>query len=223
MSLEKALGYLEKAGYREHVIQLGESTATVAMAAEALGVEPGRIAKTMSFLQGDKAVLIITEGTAKIDNRKYKDTFHVKAKMIPFEEVENIIGHAPGGVCPFGINAGIDVYLDESLKQFNIVYPAAGNDHSAVKLSWKTRHGLRAGLMCARRRKMFNREDNTYNEIREKSLFQWLDEMEKHEDIAVRGGVKLTREYIQHLKDENKRLEEQNKLKNEYLKKVVGR
>ena len=103
MSLEKALGYLEKAGYREHVIQLGESTATVAMAAEALGVEPGRIAKTMSFLQGDKAVLIITEGTAKIDNRKYKDTFHVKAKMIPFEEVENIIGHAPGGVCPFGV------------------------------------------------------------------------------------------------------------------------
>lgn len=70
---------------------------------------------------------------------------------------------------------------------------------------------------------MFNREDNTYNEIREKSLFQWLDEMEKHEDIAVRGGVKLIREYIQHLKDENKRLEEQNKLKNEYLKKVVGR
>lgn len=70
---------------------------------------------------------------------------------------------------------------------------------------------------------MFNREDNTYNEIREKSLFQWLDEMVKHEDIAVRGGVKLTREYIQHLKDENKRLEEQNKLKNEYLKKVVGR
>ena len=126
MSLEKALGYLEKAGYREHVIQLGESTATVAMAAEALGVEPGRIAKTMSFLQGDKAVLIITEGTAKIDNRKYKDTFH---------EVENIIGHAPGGVCPFGINAGIDVYLDESLKQFNIVYPAAGDDHSAVKLT----------------------------------------------------------------------------------------
>ena len=70
---------------------------------------------------------------------------------------------------------------------------------------------------------MFNREDNTYNEIREKSLFQWLDEMEKHDDIAFRGGVKLTREYIQHLKDENKRLEEQNKLKNEYLKKVVGR
>ena len=217
MSLEKALGYLEKAGYREHVIQLGESTATVAMAAEALGVEPGRIAKTMSFLQGDKAVLIITEGTAKIDNRKYKDTFHVKAKMIPFEEVENIIGHAPGGVCPFGINAGIDVYLDESLKQFNIVYPAAGNDHSAVKLTI-------AELEDASRAKGWvDVCKEAENEIREKSLFQWLDEMEKHEDIAVRGGVKLTREYIQHLKDENKRLEEQNKLKNEYLKKVVGR
>ena len=135
MSLEKALGYLEKAGYREHVIQLGESTATVAMAAEALGVEPGRIAKTMSFLQGDKAVLIITEGTAKIDNRKYKDTFHVKAKMIPFDEVEQYIGHAPGGVCPFGINEGVDVYLDESLRQFDTVYPAAGNDHSAVRLA----------------------------------------------------------------------------------------
>ena len=135
MSLEKALRYLEKAGYREHVIQLGESTATVAMAAEALGVEPGRIAKTMSFLQGDKAVLIITEGTAKIDNRKYKDTFHVKAKMIPFDEVEQYIGHAPGGVCPFGIKDGIKVYLDESLKRFETVYPAAGNDHSAVRLT----------------------------------------------------------------------------------------
>ena len=135
MSLEEALGFLATGGYGVQVLKLGESTATVAMAAEALGVHPLRIAKTMSFLQGDKAVLIITEGTAKIDNRKYKDTFHVKAKMIPFEEVENIIGHAPGGVCPFGINEGIDIYLDESLKQFDVVYPAAGDDHSAVKLT----------------------------------------------------------------------------------------
>ena len=93
------------------------------------------IAKTMSFLQGDAPVLILTEGTAKIDNHKYKETFHVKAKMIPFDEVEEKIGHAPGGVCPFGINDGITVYLDESLKQFTTVYPAAGNDHSAVKLT----------------------------------------------------------------------------------------
>ena len=93
------------------------------------------IAKTMSFLQGEKAVLILTEGTAKVENRKYKDTFHTKAKMIPFDEVEEAIGHAPGGVCPFGIKDGVEVYLDESLKKYDTVYPAAGNDHSAVKLT----------------------------------------------------------------------------------------
>ena len=135
MSLEKAKAYLEAKGFLDHVIELKDSTATVHEAAEALGVQPAMIAKTMSFLQGEKTVLILTEGTAKVDNRKYKDTFHVKARMIPFDEVENIIGHAPGGVCPFGINEGIEVYLDESLKQFTTVYPAAGNDHSAVKLT----------------------------------------------------------------------------------------
>ena len=135
MSLEKAKAYLENKGFLDHVIELADSTATVAMAAEALGVEPGMIAKTMSFLQGEQAVLILTEGTAKVDNRKYKDTFHVKAKMIPSDAVEEVIGHAPGGVCPFGINDGVEVYLDESLKKFTIVYPAAGNDHSAVKLT----------------------------------------------------------------------------------------
>ena len=93
------------------------------------------IAKTMSFLIGDKPILILAEGTARIDNRKYKDTFHIKAKMIPFEEVEGYIGHAPGGVCPFGICENVEVYLDESLKQFATVYPAAGNDHSAVRLT----------------------------------------------------------------------------------------
>ena len=135
MSLKRAEEYLENKGFLDHVIELEESTATVVMAAEALGVEPGMIAKTMSFLQGENAVLILTEGTARVDNRKYKDTFHVKAKMIPFEQVEEVIGHAPGGVCPFGINDDIEVYLDESLKKFDTVYPAAGNDHSAVKLT----------------------------------------------------------------------------------------
>ena len=135
MSLEKAKKYLEEKGYADHVIELEDSSATVQLAAQALGVEPGMIAKTMSFLIGEEAILILTEGTAKVDNRKYKDTFHMKAKMIPFEEVENWIGHAPGGVCPFGIKEGIKVYLDESLKQFDTVYPAAGNDHSAVKLT----------------------------------------------------------------------------------------
>ena len=135
MSLERAKAYLAEKGYADHIIELEDSSATVQLAAQALGVEQGMIAKTMSFLIGEEAILILTEGTAKVDNRKYKDTFHMKAKMIPFEEVESWIGHAPGGVCPFGIKEGIKVYLDESLKQFDTVYPAAGNDHSAVKLT----------------------------------------------------------------------------------------
>ena len=135
MSLQKAEQFLQNKGFLDHVIRLEESTATVVEAAEVLGVEPGRIAKTMSFLQGEQAVLILTEGTARVDNRKYKDTFHMKARMIPFEEVEAIIGHAPGGVCPFGVHEGIAVYLDESLKTFDTVYPAAGDDHSVVKLT----------------------------------------------------------------------------------------
>ena len=135
MSLEIAKRYLEKKGYADHIIELEQSSATVALAAEALGVEEGMIAKTMSFLQNETAVLILAEGTARIDNRKYKDAFHTKAKMIPFDEVEQYIGHAPGGVCPFGIKDGIKVCLDESLKKYDQVYPAAGNDHSAVKLT----------------------------------------------------------------------------------------
>ncbi|MGN0336327.1 MAG: YbaK/EbsC family protein [Lachnospiraceae bacterium] len=135
MSLEIAKRYLEKKGYADHIIELEQSSATVALAAEALGVEEGMIAKTMSFLQNETAVLILAEGTARIDNRKYKDAFHTKVKMIPFDEVEQYVGHAPGGVCPFGIKDGIKVYLDESLKKYDEVYPAAGNDHSAVKLT----------------------------------------------------------------------------------------
>ena len=135
MSLEKAKAYLREKGMEDRVIRLEDSTATVAQAAAALGVEPGMIAKTMSFLQDGQAVLIMTEGTARIDNHKYKERFHVKAKMIPFEEVETWIGHAPGGVCPFGIKEGVEVYLDESLRKFEIVYPAAGDDHSAVRLT----------------------------------------------------------------------------------------
>lgn len=135
MSQKRAENYLEQKGFLDHVIRLEASTATVAEAADALGVEPGMIAKTMSFLLDDQPILILTEGTARVENRKYKDTFHIKAKMIPFEEVEQWIGHAPGGVCPFGINDGVKVYLDESLRRFETVYPAAGDDHSAVKLT----------------------------------------------------------------------------------------
>ena len=135
MSIEKAKAHLEEKGFLDHVIEFEESTATVDLAAEAVGVEPGRIAKTMSFLVGEEVILILIEGMSRVDNKKFKNTFHVKAKMIPYDQVEEWIGHAPGGVCPFGIKDGVKVYLDESLKRFDTVYPAAGNDHSAVKLT----------------------------------------------------------------------------------------
>lgn len=135
MSIDKARNYLKSIGMDDRIIELEDSSATVELAARALGVEPGRIAKTMSFLVEDKPILILTEGTARVDNKKFKAVFHKKPRMIHSEEVENYIGHAPGGVCPFGINEGVDVYLDESLKNFDVVYPAAGNDHSAVRLS----------------------------------------------------------------------------------------
>jgi len=135
MSLERARAYLREKGLEDRIILPEHSSATVAEAAEALGCEPGMIAKTLSFLQGETPVLILAEGTARIDNAKYKARFQKKAKMIPFDEVEARIGHAVGGVCPFGVNEGVIVYLDESLKLHDVVYPAAGTDHSAVRLS----------------------------------------------------------------------------------------
>jgi len=135
MSYERARSYLQTKGFAEHIIIPEHSSATVAEAAEALGCEPGMIAKTLSFLQGEQPVLILAEGTARIDNKKYKMRFGCKAKMIPGENVEELIGHDVGGVCPFGINEGVIVYLDESLKIHETVYPAAGTDHSAVRLT----------------------------------------------------------------------------------------
>ena len=135
MSFEKAKTYLTEKGFGDRVIETKESSATVQEAADALGVEPARIAKTLSFVTPSGPILILAEGTARVDNRKYKDTFFTKAKMIPFEDVEPLTGHAPGGVCPFGINDGVLVYLDESLRKFDVVYPAAGNGQSAVRLT----------------------------------------------------------------------------------------
>ena len=135
MSFEKAKAQLTDKGYGDRVIETEESSATVQEAADALGVEPARIAKTLSFVTPAGPILILAEGTARVDNRKYKDTFFTKAKMIPFDEVEPLTGHAPGGVCPFGINDGVLVYLDESLRKFDVVYPAAGNGQSAVRLT----------------------------------------------------------------------------------------
>lgn len=135
MSLERAAAYLKEKGLEDRIIIPEHSSATVAEAAEALGCEPGMIAKTLSFLQGDQAVLIVVEGMARIDNRKYKERFGCKAKMIPAEMVGPLTGHEIGGVCPFGVNEGVSVYLDESLRKHEIVYPAAGTDHSGVKLT----------------------------------------------------------------------------------------
>ncbi len=135
MAFERVQQYFSSIGLAERVIVLEKSSATVEEAAEALGCEPKQIAKTLSFLVSEKPILIVAPGDTKIDNKKYKDKFHEKAKMIPGDQVEEYIGHAPGGVCPFSINSDVIVYLDESLKRFDRVYPAAGNGHSAVVLS----------------------------------------------------------------------------------------
>ena len=135
MSIEKARAHLKKHGLDERIIELSVSSATVALAAEALGCEPAHIAKTLSFEHGDGAILILAAGDARIDNPKFKAQFGVKARMLSAEKVEPLIGHAIGGVCPFGINPGVPVYLDESLRAFDIVYPAAGNSASGVRLT----------------------------------------------------------------------------------------
>ena len=135
MSVEKAKAHLEKYGFSERIRTFPVSSATVALAAVALGTEEARIAKTLSFLTSGGAVLIVTAGDAKIDNRKYKDSFGEKAKMIPFAEVDGLIGHAVGGVCPFGVNDGVRVYLDCSLRRFDTVFPAAGEPNNAVELT----------------------------------------------------------------------------------------
>ena len=135
MSIERARAHLAKYGLEDRIRELTVSSATVALAAEALGCEPARIAKTLSFENGEGAILILTAGDARIDNAKFKHRFGMKAHMLSAERVEPLIGHGVGGVCPFGIHEGIPVYLDESLKRFDIVYPAAGTAASAVMLT----------------------------------------------------------------------------------------
>ncbi len=137
MSFENVKEYFKNLGMEELVLSFDVSSATVELAAEAVGVEPARIAKTMSFFLSSGPILIVTAGDTKIDNSKYKQQFHEKAKMIPFDKVEEYIGHAPGGVCPFLTNENVKIYLDESLKRFETVYPAAGSGNSAVKLTTK--------------------------------------------------------------------------------------
>lgn len=135
MSLQAARDYLCARGYGERVRVFAVSSATVELAAAALNTEPGRIAKSLTFSVGEKAVMILCAGDVKVDNSAYKQQFGCKAKMLSREQVEEMIGHAVGGVCPFGIREGVTVYLDESLKRFDVVYPACGSSNSAVELS----------------------------------------------------------------------------------------
>lgn len=135
MSIERVRKYFSSLGIEERILEFDVSSATVELAAKALNTEGKRIAKTLSFLVAEKAVLVVAAGDAKIDNKKFKAFFHVKAKMLSPEQVTSLIGHAIGGVCPFAVNEGVEVYLDESLKRFETVFPACGSSNSAIELT----------------------------------------------------------------------------------------
>ncbi len=135
MSVEKVKNFFESIGEVEKVQEFAESTATSEMAAEVLNCQLGQIAKTLSFLVDKKPALILVSGDMKIDNKKFKAQFSCRPSMLPVEEVENLIGHAVGGVCPFAVNEGVPIYADESLRRYEVIYPAAGSSNSLVKLN----------------------------------------------------------------------------------------
>lgn len=135
MSIEKVRAYFETIGIADRILEFDVSSATVELAAQAVGVEGKRIAKTLSFLTNEGCILIVTAGDAKIDNSKYKAQFQCKAKMLPHDDVPQYIGHAVGGVCPFAVKEGVKVYLDCSLKRFETVFPACGSSNSAIELT----------------------------------------------------------------------------------------
>lgn len=135
MSLVKVKEYLKKYNKDNEILEFDGSSATVSDAAFVLGCNDADIAKTLSFLVGDKPILIVMAGDKKCDNHKYKEYFKEKAKMIPREDLIALVGHEAGGVCPFAINDGVLVYLDESLKEHEFIYPACGSSNSAIKLS----------------------------------------------------------------------------------------
>lgn len=135
MSIEKVKEYLSAYGFADKVLEFSVSSATVELAAQALGCEGCRIAKSLSFLLDGKAILVVAAGDARIDNPKYKARFGAKAKMLTPEQAVEMIGHAVGGVCPFAVNEGVTVYLDESLRRFETVFPACGSSNSAIELT----------------------------------------------------------------------------------------
>ena len=135
MSLEKVKAFFREKGMEDRILIFDVSSATVALAAKALNCDEAKIAKTISFHVGEKVVLVVAAGDTKIDNAKFKAQFRTKAKMLSFDEAEPLIGHKVGGVCPFAVNDGVEVYLDESLKRFNTVFPACGSSDSAIELT----------------------------------------------------------------------------------------
>jgi len=135
MSLELVRSYFHPLGRARDILEFAESSATVELAAQAAGVIPARIAKTLSFLVEDGCILVVASGDAKVDNSKFKETFHTKAKMLTPEQVTHFTGHAVGGVCPFANPEGVKTYLDRSLKRFHTVFPAAGSSNSAIELT----------------------------------------------------------------------------------------
>ena len=136
MSIERVRAFMRERNMEDRILEFDVSNATVALAAEAVGCAPERIAKTLSFLVNGGAVLVVAAGDARVDNPKFKAQFHTKAKMLTPEEVVNLVGHAVGGVCPFGIdNPAVKTYLDISLRRFDTVFPAAGSSNSAIELT----------------------------------------------------------------------------------------
>ena len=135
MAIEKVKEYFRQFGIEDRVQEFTVSSKTVELAAAALNCEPCRIAKTLSFAVGDRVVLIVTSGDSKVGNSKFKSYFGTQAKMLAFDDVENLVGHAVGGVCPFAVNDGVEIYLDESLKRFATIFPACGSSNSAIELT----------------------------------------------------------------------------------------
>lgn len=135
MAFEKAYAFLSDRGYADRVQTFDVSSATVELAAAALATEPARIAKSLTFLEEDRVIMVVCAGDVKVNSGKFKQKFGVKARMLTRDQVHDLVGHDVGGVCPFGVNDGVRVCLDESMKRFDFVYPACGSDNSAVKLT----------------------------------------------------------------------------------------
>ena len=145
MSIERVRAFMRERNMEHKIQEFEVSSATVELAAQAVGVEPARIAKTLSFMVDGHAILIVAAGDAKVDNARFKVQFHTKAKMLTAEEAVELIGHAVGGVCPFAGNEGVEIYLDESLKRFETVFPAAGSSNSAIELTMDELESLSGG------------------------------------------------------------------------------